>query len=59
MVYRNILPLLAILLLGFALGWWLGSRKEPIEIVREEVRYIKGDTTTIYIDRPIAKFIRV
>lgn len=57
MAYRNILPLLAILLLGFALGWWLGSRKEPIEIVREEVRYIKGDTTTIYIDRPIAKYI--
>ena len=59
MVYRNILPLLAILLLGFGIGWWLGSRKEPIEVVREEVRYIKGDTTTIYIDRPIAKFIRV
>lgn len=59
MAYRNILSLLATLLLGFGAGWWLGTRKEPIEVVREEVRYIKGDTTTVYVDRPIAKYIYV
>lgn len=45
--------------LGIAFGWWLGTRKEPIEVVREEVRFIKGDTTTVYVDRPIAKYIYV
>lgn len=59
MAYRNIILLLATLLLCFGLGWWLGSRKEPTEVVREEVRYVKGDTTTIYIDRPIVEYIRV
>ena len=59
MAYRNIILLLATLLLCFGLGWWLGSRKEPIEVVREKVRYVKGDTTSIYIDRPIVKYIRV
>lgn len=52
MAYRNILLLLGALLLGFGLGWWLGSRKEPIEVVREEVRYVEGPRTTIYIERP-------
>lgn len=40
MAYRNILPLLAILLLGFGVGWWLGSRNTE-EVVREEVRYVE------------------
>lgn len=47
MAYRNILPLLAILLLGFGAGWWLGSSKEPIEVVRENVRYVERLTTRI------------
>ena len=51
--------LLATLLLGFGVGWWLGSRKEATEIVREEVRYIKGDTITQIIEKPIAQFVYV
>jgi hypothetical protein len=47
MAYRNILPLLAILLLGFGAGWWLGSRKSTTEIVREEVRYVERPATKI------------
>lgn len=47
MAYRNILPPLAVLLLGFGVGWWLGSRKEPIEVVREEVRYVERPATKI------------
>lgn len=47
MAYRNILPLLAVLLLGFGVGWWLGSRKEPTEVVREKVRYVERPTTKI------------
>lgn len=47
MAYRNILPLLATLLLGLVAGWWLGSRKGTTEIVREEVRYIERPATRI------------
>lgn len=47
MAYRNILPLLAVLLLGFGVGWWLGSRKEPTEVVREKVRYVERTPTKI------------
>lgn len=47
MAYRNILPLLAVLLLGFGAGWWLGSRKEPTEVVREKVRYVERPATKI------------
>ena len=47
MAYRNILPLLAVLLLGFVVGWWLGSRKEPTEVVREKVRYVPQPTIHI------------
>lgn len=47
MAYRNILPLLAVLLLGFGVGWWLGSRKEPTEVVREKVRYVERPATKI------------
>lgn len=39
MDYRNILPHLAVLALGIALGWWLGNRTSE-EVVREEVRYV-------------------
>lgn len=39
MDYRNILPHLAVLALGIALGWWLGNRTTE-EVVREEVRYV-------------------
>lgn len=46
MAYRNILPLLATLLLGFGVGW-LGSRKSTTEIVREEVRYVERPATKI------------
>ena len=53
MAYRNILPLLAIFLLGFALGWWLGSRKEPTEVVREEVRYVELPPITKVIEKPV------
>lgn len=47
MEYRNILQLLAVLLLGFGVGWWLGSRKESTEVVREEVRYVERPATKI------------
>lgn len=47
MAYRNILPPLAVLLLGFGVGWWLGSRKEPTEVVREKVRYVERPATKI------------
>lgn len=46
MAYRNILPLLAILLLGFGAGWWLGSRN-PEEVVREKVRNVVRPATKI------------
>lgn len=52
MAYRNILPLLATLLLGFGVGWWLGSRKTTTEVVREEVRYMVRPTTNITLDFP-------
>lgn len=39
MDYRNILPHLAVLALGIALGWWLGNQTTE-EVVREEVRYV-------------------
>lgn len=64
MAYRNILPLLAILLLGFGAGWWLGSRKTE-EVVREEVRYVQRPMTEISIELPtptkveIVKFPRI
>lgn len=38
---------MAVLLLGFGVGWWLGSRKEPMEVVREKVRYIERPATKI------------
>lgn len=47
MAYRNIIPLLFTLLLGFGVGWWLGSRKSTTEIVREEVRYVERPATNI------------
>lgn len=50
MAYRNILPLLATLLLGFGVGWWLGSRKTTTEVVREEVRYVEQPITKIETD---------
>lgn len=48
---RNILSFLCILLLCFALGWWLGSRQVE-EIVREEVRYVERPATTIEYKKP-------
>lgn len=47
MTHRNIFPLLATLLLGFGVGWWLGTRKTTTEIVREEVRYVERPATKI------------
>ena len=47
MTYRNIILLLFTLLLGFGVGWWLGSRKGTTEIVREEVRYVERPATKI------------
>lgn len=47
MAYRDIFPFLAILLLGFGVGWWLGSRKTTTEVVREEVRYVERPATRI------------
>ena len=47
MVIRNILPLLATLLLGIGVGWWLGSLREPTEVVREKVRYVERPATKI------------
>lgn len=47
MAYRNIIPLLATILLGFGVGWWLGSRKTTTEVVREEVRYVERPATKI------------
>lgn len=51
MAYHNILPLLA-LLLGFGVGWWLGSRKTTTEVVREEVRYVERPATRIDFELP-------
>lgn len=48
---RNIILLLATLLLCFGLGWWLGSRQVE-EIVREEVRYVERPATTIEYKKP-------
>ena len=53
MTHRNIIPLLATLLLGFGVGWWLGSRKGTTEIVREEVRYVERPATRIDFELPI------
>lgn len=53
MAYRNILSLLTTLLLGFGAGWWLGSRKEPIEVLREEVRYVELPPITKVIEKPV------
>lgn len=39
--------------IGVGLGWWLGSRGESTEVVREEVRYVELPPTTIYVDKPI------
>lgn len=50
MAFRNILSLLATLLLGFGVGWWLGSRKGTTEIVREEVRYVTREPIRIETD---------
>ena len=47
MAYRNILPLLFTLLLGFGVGWWLGSGEDTTEVVREEVRYVERPATKI------------
>ena len=50
MAYRNILPLLVALLLGFGVGWWLGSGEDTTDIVREEVRYVERPATKIDTD---------
>ena len=47
MIHRNTILLLATLLLGFGVGWWLGSRKGTTEIVREEVRYVTREPVRI------------
>lgn len=39
--------------LGIAFGWWLGSLKEPIEIVREEVRYVELPPITKVVEKPV------
>lgn len=49
MDYRNILPQLAVLALGIALGWWLGNRTTE-EVVREEVRYVTREPIRIETD---------
>lgn len=46
MAYRNILPLLAVLLLGFGVGWWLGCSNH-FEEVGEKVRYVERPATKI------------
>lgn len=53
MAYRDILILLAVLLLGFGLGWWLGSLCEPAETIREEVRYVELPPITKVVEKPI------
>jgi hypothetical protein len=47
MTHRNIILLLFTLLLGFGIGWWLGSRKTTTEVVREKVRYVGRPATKI------------
>ena len=42
----------ATLLLGIGLGWWLGSRQNDYEVVREEVRYVERPATTITVEKP-------
>lgn len=49
MDYRNILPHLAVLALGIALGWWLGNQTTE-EVVREEVRYVTREPIRIETD---------
>lgn len=56
MAYRNILiTLSALVLLGamFSLGWWLGSRKRPVEVVSEKVRYVELPPITKVVEKPI------
>lgn len=38
---------MAVLLLGFGVGWWLGSLREPTEVAREKVRYVERPATKI------------
>lgn len=35
------------LLIGLVVGWWLGSLREPTEVVREVVRYVERPATKI------------
>ena len=39
--------IISALVVGIFCGWLIGSRKEPIEIVREEVRYVERPATRI------------
>lgn len=39
--------IISALVVGIFCGWLIGSRKEPIEIVREEVRYVERPATKI------------
>ena len=50
MAYRNIFLLLFTLLLGFGVGWWLGSGEDTTDIVREKVRYVERPATKIDTD---------
>lgn len=53
MAYRNILPLLAVLLLGFGVGWWLGSRNNDQFVeATEKVRYVERPATKIDFEFP-------
>lgn len=46
MAFRDILTLLATLLLGFGVGWWLGCSNH-FEEVSEKVRYVERPATKI------------
>ena len=46
MAYRDILTLLATLLLGFGVGWWLGCSNH-FKVVSEKVRYVERPATKI------------
>lgn len=50
-IYISIAIIVA-LLLGFGLGWWLGSRNDAEAIVHTEVRYVELPPITKVVEKP-------
>lgn len=52
MANRNVYGIIVSLIVGVALGWWLGSLNREVE-VREEVRYVESPPITQVIEKPV------